>query len=91
MLPLQGLNLLRLLSQNRISEFHTVLETIPDHSLDNVYIKHPLQIEQCLMEGSFNKVWNARVNVPAEEYRFFIDILMGTIRFVISGTHKKKK
>ena len=35
------------------------------------------------MEGSYNKVWNARSNVPAEEYAFFIDILMGTIRLVL--------
>ncbi|KAJ3216772.1 hypothetical protein HDU67_008949 [Dinochytrium kinnereticum] len=76
-----GLNLLRLLAQNRISEFHTELEVIePEQLSANIYIKHPLQIEQCLMEGSYNKVWNSRLNVPAEEYLFFIDILMGTIR-----------
>ncbi|KAI8926761.1 proteasome 26S subunit [Entophlyctis helioformis] len=85
-----GLNLLRLLAQNRIAEFHTELETIdPDHIGSNVYIKHPVQIEQCLMEGSYNKVWNARANVPAEEYTFFMDILMGTIRNEIAGCSEK--
>ena len=79
--PLLGLNLLRLLAQNKIAEFHTELELIdPDVLSKNVYIKHPLQIEQCLMEGSYNKVWNSGKNVPAEEYTFFLDILMGTIR-----------
>ena len=81
MYSLLGLNLLRLLSQNKIAEFHTELELIDHASLSNIYIKHPIQLEQCLMEGSFNKIWNSRVNVPAEEYVFFIDILMETIRY----------
>lgn len=32
------------------------------------------------MEGSYSKVWHARQQVPAEEYKYFIDSLMGTIR-----------
>jgi 26S proteasome regulatory subunit N12 len=32
------------------------------------------------MEGSYSKVWNAREEAPAEEYKFFVDSLMGTIR-----------
>ncbi|KAK5671411.1 regulatory particle non-ATPase [Batrachochytrium dendrobatidis] len=85
-----GLNLLRLLAQNRIAEFHTELETIdPECLASNVYIKHSVQIEQCLMEGSYNKVWNARANVPAEEYSFFINILMGTIRNEIASCSEK--
>jgi 26S proteasome regulatory subunit N12 len=36
------------------------------------------------MEGSYSKVWNAREEAPAEEYKFFVDSLMGTIRYVIS-------
>ncbi|TPX65284.1 hypothetical protein SpCBS45565_g05279 [Spizellomyces sp. 'palustris'] len=90
MYPLLGLNLLRLLAQNRISEFHTELELIEtDQMGENVYIRHPVQIEQCLMEGSYNKVWHSRANVPAEEYAFFIDILMGTIRDEIASCSEK--
>ncbi|KAI9009554.1 Rpn12-like protein [Gaertneriomyces semiglobifer] len=90
MYPLLGLNLLRLLAQNRISEFHTELELIDTDQLTNsIYIKHPVQIEQCLMEGSYNKVWHARANVPAEEYAFFVDILMGTIREEIASCSEK--
>ena len=37
------------------------------------------------MEGSYSKVWNAREEAPAEEYRFFVDSLMGTIRCVWQG------
>ncbi len=82
MMPLLGLNLLRLLAQNRIADFHTQLELIDPESLhSNLYIKHPVQLEQYLMEGSYNKVYHARSDVPAEEYLFFMDILMGTIRY----------
>jgi hypothetical protein len=34
------------------------------------------------MEGSYSKVWNAREEAPAAEYKFFVDSLMGTIRCV---------
>jgi len=34
------------------------------------------------MEGSYSKVWSGREKAPAEEYRFFVDSLMGTIRYV---------
>lgn len=36
------------------------------------------------MEGSYSKVWNAREEAPAEEYKYFVDSLMGTIRCVCS-------
>ncbi len=84
--PLTGLNLLRLLAQNRIAEFHTEIEQLDtDLLLNNIYIKHPIQVEQCLMEGSYNKVWNSRNNVPAQEYLLFMDILVATIRHEIAS------
>ncbi|KAI9340391.1 COP9 signalosome [Zopfochytrium polystomum] len=90
MYTILGLNLLSLLAQNRISEFHTELELInPEQLASNIYIQHPIKVEQCLMEGSYNKVWNSRSNVPAEEYLFFIDILMGTIRNEIASCSEK--
>ena len=53
--PILGLNLLRLLAQNRIAEFHTELELIPtDIQHTNIYIKYPAQLEQHIMEGSYN-------------------------------------
>jgi 26S proteasome regulatory subunit N12 len=38
------------------------------------------------MEGSYSKVWNAREEAPAEEYKFFVDSLMGTIRCGLEST-----
>jgi hypothetical protein len=61
--PILGLNLLRLLAQNRIAEFHTELELIPtelQHA--NIYIKYPAQLEQHIMEGSYHKVLSAKTD-----------------------------
>ena len=79
-----GLNLLRLLVQNRIAEFHTDLELLSPEvgkyaliqmlssvpkvedrwqilvvlqMQQNEYVKLATQLEQWLMEGSYNKVW----------------------------------
>lgn len=86
--PVRGLNLIRLLTQNRIADFHTTLESLPlpaDEISANPYIAHPVNLERWLMEGSYSKVWNAREEAPAEEYKFFVDSLMGTIRCVTGG------
>jgi 26S proteasome regulatory subunit N12 len=89
---LLGLNLLCLLSQNRVAEFHTELELFahPDvHVLENVYIKHAVSMEQYLMEGRYNKIFLAKRLVPAEAYNFFIDILLDTIRDEIATCVEK--
>jgi len=81
--PILGLNLIRLLTLNRIADFHTLLESLPSKDLihENKFIRHPVDLERRLMEGSYAKVWNARDEAPAEEYKFFVDSLMGTIRY----------
>ncbi|XP_028333964.1 26S proteasome non-ATPase regulatory subunit 8 isoform X2 [Physeter macrocephalus] len=76
---LLGLNLLFLLSQNRVAEFHTELERLPAKDIQTNY----------LMEGSYNKVFLAKGNIPAESYTFFIDILLDTIRDEIAGCIEK--
>ena len=49
---LLGLNLLCLLSQNRIADFHMELERLdPTQLHSNIYLKHPVSLEQYLMEG----------------------------------------
>lgn len=59
---LLGLNLLFLLSQNRVSEFHTELELLPQEIIQsNEFIRHPLVLEQYLMEGSYYKIFGSKV------------------------------
>ncbi|CAK8694447.1 unnamed protein product [Clavelina lepadiformis] len=87
---LLGLNLLCLLSQNRVAEFHTELERLSTNDIqNNIYIKHPIAMEQYLMEGHYNKLFLAKGNVPAESYNFFIDILLDTIRDEIANCMEK--
>jgi len=90
MYQLLGLNLLCLLAQNRVAEFHTELERLnPTDIQHNMYIRHPVSLEQYIMEGSYNKVLLAKGNVPAESYNFFIDILMDTVRNEIASCMEK--
>jgi len=87
---LLGLNLLCLLSQNRVAEFHTELERLPAKEIqENVYIRHPVSLEQYIMEGSYNKVLLAKGNVPAASFTFFIDILLNTVRDEIASCLEK--
>ncbi|XP_073247998.1 26S proteasome non-ATPase regulatory subunit 8-like isoform X2 [Porites lutea] len=81
MYQLLGLNLLSLLAQNRLAEFHTELELLPAKELqNNVYIKHSVSLEQ---------VFLARGNVPADNYHFFMNILLDTLRDEIAACTEK--
>ena len=84
-----GLNLLSLLAQNRVAEFHTEMELLSVEEHRNIYIKHPISLEQFIMEGSFYKVFLSKGNVPAENYNFFINILIDTIRDEIASCAEK--
>jgi 26S proteasome regulatory subunit N12 len=79
-----GLNLLRLLSQNRVADFHTELELLP-LDIKEACIECPVKLEQWLMEGRYNKIFLSRRNVPHESYTFFLDILLNTIRVEIAS------
>ncbi|KAI7989394.1 hypothetical protein LOK49_LG13G00924 [Camellia lanceoleosa] len=76
--PILGLNLLRLLVQNRIAEFHTELELLSASAMENNCIKHAL--EQSFMERPYNHVLSARQTVPHETYVYFMDLLPKTVR-----------
>lgn len=85
---LLGLFLLSLLVRNCIAEFYVTLERInsaPGVDLGNVYIQFPVQLQQCLNEGTYHRVVLARQQVPSPDYAWFIDSLVHTIRFAPSG------
>ncbi|ERN14062.1 hypothetical protein AMTRI_Chr01g111400 [Amborella trichopoda] len=87
--PILGLNLLRLLVQNRIAEFHTELELLSPTALENPCIKHAVELEQSFMEGAYNRVLSARQAVPHETYIHFMDLLAKTVRDEIAGCSEK--
>ncbi|CAO3595510.1 unnamed protein product [Absidia cylindrospora] len=77
-------------SNNRLSDFHTSLETIdPEQFQSSQHIKQAVDLEQFLMEGSYNKVWSTRSTVQGEEFMFFYDILINTIRNEIASCSEK--
>jgi hypothetical protein len=75
-----GLNLLRLLVQNRTAEFHTQLELLPPDAHASAHVKHAVALEQHIMEGAYNKVLAARGAVPDASYAWFMDALAETVR-----------
>lgn len=80
MYPILGLNLMRLLAQNRLSEFHTELELFPPDQLSNIYLKKPVTLEQFVMEGNYYKVFLSKEDIPYPYYAMFVESLIHTIR-----------
>jgi 26S proteasome regulatory subunit N12 len=75
-----GLYLLSLLTANRIGDFHTEIELLPAEFHENEFVKYAVRLEQELMEGSYNQLWNASARIPSALYRKFVDTLVETVR-----------
>jgi 26S proteasome regulatory subunit N12 len=79
-----GLNLMYLLVENNLSEFHSELEFISHDKIQSSspYITFPINIERQLMVGSYDQVLLAfqSSNIPHTSYQFFIDNLLQTVR-----------
>ena len=89
--PLTGLNLLRLLAQNRIADFHAEIELIPaDVQASNPYVRFPMQLEQQIMEGSYNILLTTeRDGIFAVVGAYFMDMLVDTVRDEIADCSEK--
>jgi len=87
---IMGLYLLLLLTKNNIADFHTTLENMPGLEED-VFVRYPVMLERWLMEGSYDKVWQATKSshVPSDEYAMFSEVLVGTIRSEIASCSEK--
>eukprot|EP00291_Cryptomonas_curvata_P008885 CAMPEP_0172184522 /NCGR_PEP_ID=MMETSP1050-20130122/19627_1 /TAXON_ID=233186 /ORGANISM="Cryptomonas curvata, Strain CCAP979/52" /LENGTH=273 /DNA_ID=CAMNT_0012858339 /DNA_START=11 /DNA_END=832 /DNA_ORIENTATION=+ len=83
---LQGLNLMFLLANSKIAEFHTELELIQVDQWENPYVHFPIKLEQYLMEGSYQKVLSSVGDVPAPSYNLFVNLLSGTVRDSIADS-----
>lgn len=87
--PMIGLNLLRLLVQNRIAEFHTELELVPPEIQAQTDIKLAIQLEQWLMEGAYNKMLGAAAQLPPHVHGFLMSQLTTTVRDEIASCSEK--
>lgn len=75
-----GLNLVRLLVESRIAQFHTELEKISRTDNQNPYIRFAVLLERCSMEGSYKKLLNSRKQAPSNEYIPVVEMLEQTVR-----------
>lgn len=75
-----GLNLMHLLVDNRLSEFHAELELLSEEEARTPYVSFPITLERQLMVGSYDEVLNAKANVPDPSYDFFMENLLETVR-----------
>lgn len=75
-----GLNLMHLLVENNLSEFHAELELLSSKEASNPYISFPINLERQLMVGSYDEVLKSATHVPDASYTFFMDNLVQTVR-----------
>lgn len=91
--PLVALSLLRFLSQNRIAEFHTLLETLPAAVTSSTEVTWVLQLERSLMEGAYSRVWRlcqgTAAHLPRSEFGLFVAALVSTVRNEIAACDER--
>jgi len=75
-----GLNLMYLLVENNLSEFHAELELLTPTEAATPHLSFPINLERQLMVGSYDEVLNAGSHVPDPSYTFFMDNLLQTVR-----------
>ena len=75
-----GLNLMHLLVENRLSEFHSELELLSPAEASSPEISFPIHLERQLMVGSYDEVLAAGSRVPHASYSLFMDHLLTTVR-----------
>ena len=76
-----GLHLMFLLVNDKLSDFHILIEQIDQQiQQTNPYIRTPVELEQFLMEGAYNKIFLNQKTIPSPYYTIFIQILTDTVR-----------
>ena len=75
-----GLNLMHLLVENKLAEFHAELEILSPEEAATSFISFPINLERQLMVGSYDEVINAGVHIPDPSYTLFMESLLETVR-----------
>jgi len=84
-LLLAGSNLLRLIGEKNIQQFHIELELLPQQAFTSPYVIQPIDIEKWLTEGSYKKLLAASAAPVAPEFSYFMEILTLRIRNDLSS------
>eukprot|EP01033_Poteriospumella_lacustris_P000092 gene92-61_t len=79
-----ALNLLHLLVENRLADFHCELELLPESLRKLPVIAFCTQLEQHLVVGAYDMVLASAANPPASQFTFFLNSLLETVRLNIA-------
>lgn len=75
-----GLNLLYLLVENRLADFHCELELLSEEQQKHPAVTFCTQLDQHLVVGSYDQVLIAAASPPITYYSFFLKSLLETVR-----------
>lgn len=73
-----GLNLMWLLIENRLSEFHSECELLSSSNIDDLYLQFPIALERKMMVGVYDEV--LQMSLPHKSYEFFMNQMFRTVR-----------
>jgi len=76
----QGLHLMFLLVENRLSDFHCMLEGCTPEDLADMQVGFAVKLERELMVGSYDQFLSSNSALPDPTYEFFMSSLLSTIR-----------
>lgn len=81
-----AMRLIHLLAMHKTTQFHSELELLSGVDImDDVFLKYAVLMEQCLLEGNYNRIYLGRDNAPSPFIRFFVDLLILSIRNEIAS------
>jgi len=78
-----GLNLLYLLVENRLADFHCELELLSESQQQHAAITFCTQLDKHLVVGSYDQVLESAAHPPVKYYSFFLKSLLETVRLNI--------
>eukprot|EP00634_Sargassococcus_sp_CCMP2135_P008886 CAMPEP_0198658224 /NCGR_PEP_ID=MMETSP1467-20131203/23816_1 /TAXON_ID=1462469 /ORGANISM="unid. sp., Strain CCMP2135" /LENGTH=248 /DNA_ID=CAMNT_0044394481 /DNA_START=1 /DNA_END=747 /DNA_ORIENTATION=+ len=81
---LTGLELLFLIVENRLAEFHMALEALSQADRDLPEVAFAISLEQHLMVGSYDRVLEAQSAMPSPHFAFFMSRLLDTVRDTVA-------
>mmetsp|Transcript_16818 Transcript_16818/g.25306 ORF Transcript_16818/g.25306 Transcript_16818/m.25306 type:complete len:257 (-) Transcript_16818:1780-2550(-) len=79
-----GLELLFLIVENRLSEFHMNLELLSEAERSIPEISFAIALERDLMVGTYDLVLKAQQSMPSPYFSFFMSRLLDTVRDTIA-------
>ena len=81
---LLGLELLFLIVENRLAEFHMALETLAEADRNCECVAFAIKLEQNLMVGTYDQVLRAQAHMPSPYFAFFMSRLLDTVRDTVA-------